>query len=254
MASKECRSCGEKLKPGKAQCVHCRAWNDPSNHQDYGLKGATPLDRIQATDPDRIKTGPWDDALGGGIVVDSVILIGGEPGAGKSTIALQICGQMASKRRILYIATEESPGQIKARADRLGVQCQDRIKILYPENMKYMQEVVEDQKPAGIVLDSLPGLIGYDEKKAVLVCEFLKRHAIEFSCPSIIVDHINKEGDLAGMMRLQHVVDVVMTFRPGPKYRTLRAEKNRHGEAFKECLLAMTPTGLAPYLEQVKSR
>jgi len=240
-----CAYCAAPIPKGKAQCPSCLQWNDPEpSINKHGFIGAISLDMVKATDVDRIQTGPWDLALGGGIVEDSVILIGGEPGAGKSTLALHMCDAIAVKRRILYIATEEGPGAIKGRADRLGVRNQPKIRMLFPDNISDVENEIKEYRPAAIILDSLPGLVGYDEKEGIKVCEMLKRYGIEMNAPSVIIDHINKEGDLAGMMRLQHVVDVVMTFRPKPEGRILRAEKNRHGVAFVDVNLGMGESGL----------
>ena len=240
-----CMACGSSIPQGKSQCPTCLQWNDPEpSISKHGFTGSITLADAVASDVDRILTGPWDEALGGGIVIDSVILIGGEPGAGKSTLALHVCSAIAEKRKVLYIATEESPGQIKGRADRLGVLGQRNIQVLFPDNVGEVEMEIKERKPQAIILDSLPGLVGYDEKRAIVICEMLKRYAIEFQAPSIIIDHINKEGDLAGLMRLQHAVDVVLTFRPHPEGRVIRAEKNRHGAAFIECWLSMGEKGL----------
>ncbi len=250
MPANPCAYCGSGIPQGKSQCPSCLKWNDPeASISKHGFIGSLTLDNVKATDTDRIKTGPWDDAFGGGIVMDSVILIGGEPGAGKSTLALHLCDAIAQKRKILYVATEESPGQIKGRAERLEVRNQANIRVLFPGSLSEVEAEIRETKPAAIILDSMPGLIGYDEKQAVVVCEMLKWYAMDFLAPSIVIDHINKEGDLAGLMRLQHSVDVVMTFRPTPECRILRAEKNRHGVAYLECRLTMTEKGLAMMAE-----
>jgi len=246
MPSNPCGACGAPVEVGRSQCRSCKAYNDPEpNLNVHGFTGSLMLDGVVASDVDRIETGPWDFAFGGGIVQDSVTLIGGEPGAGKSTLALHMCNTIAAKRRILYVATEEAPGQIKGRADRLGIRNQDRIRVVFPGSVSEMESEIKTHNPEAIILDSLPGLVGYDEKKAVKVCEKLKRYSIEWMAPAIIIDHVNKEKDLAGLMRMQHVVDTVMTFRPKPEGRILMAEKNRHGPAYVECWLSMDEHGLA---------
>jgi len=246
MPSNPCAYCGSPVEVGKSQCRSCKQWNDPEpSISAHGFTGSLSLESVVTTDTERILTGPWDHALGGGIVPDSVILIGGEPGAGKSTLALHLCDAIAAKRKILYIATEESPTAIKSRADRLGIHNQDRIQVYFPSTVSEVEREIKDRNPAAIILDSLPGLVGYDEKKSIKICERMKRYAIEWQAPIIIIDHVNKEKDLAGLMRLQHVVDVVATFRPRPEGRVFMAEKNRHGPAYVECWLSMGETGLA---------
>jgi DNA repair protein RadA/Sms len=186
--------------------------------------------------------------------MDSIILIGGEPGAGKSTLSLQACSTIAESRRTLYIATEESRGQIKGRAKRIKVQNQNNIRLLFPNSISEVEAMLREMQPQAIILDSLPGLVSEDDKKAVQICTMLKHYAKDNGAPSIIIDHITKDGDLAGLMKLQHVVDVVATFRPQPNGRVFRAEKNRHGIAFLETWLDMQETGLAIMTNEQKTR
>lgn len=200
----------------------------------------------------RIKTGPWDQVFGGnetegyGIVRASVILIGGAPGAGKSTLSLQLSDEICevTQREIIYIAAEEANEPIAVRASRLGLRNANRIRVVPMGHSGDLSNILLTRRPSAIILDSLSGIAkGINEE--VEMAEALKDHAVELDAPVLIVDHVNKQEEFAGLMELQHVVDATVSLYPVyDQIREMRAVKNRHGAANVIIQLKMTPTGL----------
>lgn len=195
-----------------------------------------------------------DRVLGGGIVAGSVILLGGDPGIGKSTLLLQVVERMGSvsKNQILYISGEESPEQIKLRAERLGATASE-VQILAATNIDHITAVVEQLKPALVIVDSIqtmydpqfpstPGSIVQVRECAVRIQHLAKRLGV----PMVLVGHITKEGTVAGPRTLEHLVDVVLYLEgePQQQLRILRAVKNRFGDVTETGIFAMEGKGL----------
>jgi DNA repair protein RadA/Sms len=204
----------------------------------------------------RISTGPWDECWGfhvddfgkrfEGTVVTSVTLVGGVPGAGKSTLALQMGNHIAGStgREVLYISAEESNAEIRNRAKRLKLPNQKLIRLIPIGVAVELGGIMIHRKPVALIADSLPK-IAPDAADAVAFCEKLKGYAIELECPVIIIDHVTKEEELAGLMALQHAVDTTLLFTVYPdEVRELRTIKNRNGPSGVRVLLNMTEEGL----------
>ena len=261
-----CSECGNESPKWAGQCAACGAWNSyfeeiqqsekplPAMVADP-LKKATPkrLREISAENELRQTTGisELDRVLGGGIVKGSLILVSGEPGIGKSTILLQMCMKMRDMR-ILYISGEESPRQIKLRADRVGE---------YPENLFILPETdiaavvarTEEMVPDLLVVDSIQTMYREDMTSApgsvpqVRECTSeLMRLAKANEIPTFVVSHVNKEGAIAGPKVMEHMVDAVLYFEGerSSDHRILRAIKNRFGSTNEIGVFEMTDRGL----------
>src|SRR6187455_2809920 len=269
-----CQECGVQRPKWQGKCDDCGAWSSfveerpfegalggPTTHR-YAMPGiATPgakkYAEIEASKADRITTGisEFDRVLGGGIVPGSLMLLGGEPGIGKSTLLLQAAANFAHAiGPVLYASGEESEHQIKARGDRLGVG--DAPLFLLSETcIERILEEVGRIKPALIIIDSVqtvfslkfqsaPGSIGQVREAATQFLFTAKGHNI----PTFLVGHITKDGSLAGPKALEHVVDTVLYFE-GERHhahRVVRAVKNRFGAASELGVFEMTGEGLRP--------
>jgi DNA repair protein RadA/Sms len=238
-----CERCDALIKPGKHRCT-CGAWT-----QAAVTGSAIKLADVVASDVTRITTGPWDAVFGGGLNMTSTVLLGGIPGAGKSTLVLQMASNIAAfinannapelDDNVLYIAKEEEIGQIKGRADRLGLTRQHNIIVETEVTLATLEATIQGHSPAAIILDSLPGLVGLitdsQGQDVIEVCRILKRYAVAARAPSIIIDHVNKEDEFAGFMSLQHEVDALVSLFPTPRFGvgtcTLKTLKNRQGRA-----------------------
>jgi DNA repair protein RadA/Sms len=209
----------------------------------------------------RLQTGPWDECFGtdyisrrSGIVNTSVTLLGGAPGAGKSTFSLQLADAISAStlREVLYIAAEEDAAEVLARARRIQIKNLNRIRIYPMGATTELSLVFASRKPAAIVVDSLPKLVP-DHDQAVEFCERFKPYTIEMKAPAIIIDQVNKEGDFAGLMKLQHAVDTLLIFYKVDEHtelRELHVEKNRFGIANISKFLMMTETGLVEHIPE----
>jgi len=259
-----CSSCGAESPKWIGHCPACGEWNS-YNEEIIPAKGRTApsystvqssprlLDDISATENKRIRSGmeEIDRILGGGIVPGSMLLLGGEPGVGKSTLALQLAMKMVSKK-ILYVSGEESGEQIKMRAGRLGY-TNDSCYV-YPEtSLEPIISHAEAIKPEIIIIDSIQtistsalessaGTVSQVRECAALLLRFAKQTGI----PVIIIGHITKDGSLAGPKILEHIVDVVLQFEGDSNYvyRILRAAKNRFGATTEIGIFEMLATGL----------
>jgi DNA repair protein RadA/Sms len=260
-----CRDCRTPLPAGKLQCPNprCRTWNIkevPKNIDDSTIL----LSDVVGEPVGRIKTGLVDLVFGGGIAETSVTLLGGEPGAGKTTLCLQLSDVFARlfDRETLYIANEQSHKEISDTAERLSLTHRHRIRIV-----KAMGGVTHDigdllrhYKPCFTILDSLTKWVGEDLVLAVVVAQRLKDYAVLLNHPIIIINQVNKGGDHAGLEKLQHAVDTTMMFDilegeldeegkllpPKLSPRQLHSIKNRFGPAPEEQFFQMTQTGLIP--------
>lgn len=250
----KCKLCETELKSGLMQCHSCKFWNlnalenspgttTGSSHSEY-----ITLDKVTSAKKDRILCGPWDYVFGGGIVRTSCNLIGGAPGAGKSTLFLQIADAMAFKlqNEVAYIATEEALEEIKERAERLNLKHIHLVGMISAMGgLPNISEILDKHQPAGIFLDSVQGLAGQSEQVAIELCNILKKVAVIRKAPVMISSHVNKSDEIAGLMALQHVVDCTSTFFPDEHgIRIHEIEKNRNGAAFISTSYQMTATGL----------
>ncbi len=215
---------------------------------------AQTINEISADDEIRFKTGmsELDRVLGGGIVNGSLVLLSGDPGIGKSTILLQICEHLGNSLKILYISGEESARQIKLRANRLGVKT-DNLLIMCSSDVESIVEYIRVNKPDIVIVDSIqtmnlkelnssPGSV-----TQVRECTNMFMHcAKDYGIPTIIVGHVNKDGNIAGPKVLEHIVDCVLYFE-GERhlsYRILRAVKNRYGSTNEIGVFEMMDKGL----------
>lgn len=202
--------------------------------------------------------GELDRVLGGGIVSGSLVLVGGDPGIGKSTLLLQVCRNLAEKQvSVLYISGEESLRQIKLRANRIG-QFTDKMQLLCETNLEVIREVIERRKPDVVVIDSIqtmfhedvssaPGSVSQVRESTNILMQIAKGMGVSI----FIVGHVTKEGNVAGPRVLEHMVDTVLYFEGDrhASYRILRAVKNRFGSTNEIGVFEMCNTGL----EEVKN-
>ena len=262
---RECRMCNWSFSKDKTQCPKCRAMNiDEIVHYDPAKDNTVLLTDSKDREPTpRISTGPWDINWGKsknakgqfqmGIARSSVSLIGGAPGAGKSTLCLQLASGIAQadKREVLYIAGEEGEDDIDDRAKRLGITFEVRklIRVCPMGKEINLNAVLEGRMPAAIFVDSLPTIMP-DPGEAVDFATKLKHWSTIKKVPTIIVDHVTKEEDFAGQMALQHAVDGTFLFTvDDDEVRIFKTIKNRNGPSGVTTLLAMTETGLELYID-----
>ena len=271
-----CNQCGETSPRWLGRCPSCGAWNtmtedvveEPAKSSSgraaapVRVTGQTSLKPLKlknvstTEEKSRIVTGiaELDRVLGGGIVLGSVILIGGEPGIGKSTILLQLCGEVSRTRSVLYVTGEESVRQIKLRAVRLDVP-QDNISIVAESDVDEICGLIEQMKPDLVVIDSIQTMRCTDVASSSGTVSQVKESSARFlnvaktnEIPTFIVGHVNKDGAIAGPKVMEHIVDTVLYFE-GDKtlpYRVLRAVKNRYGSTNEIGMFDMTGKGLEP--------
>ena len=267
--SYQCTACGYENPRWMGKCPECGAWNTmeeimavpeeaaPKAYKQRGGTGssAMKLKEIETGSQVYISSGlpELDRVLGGGIVEGALMLVGGDPGIGKSTLLLQVCHHLCEKgKRVLYVSGEESARQIKLRAQRLGVADSDMI-ILTENAMDQVEEKLRAVAPDFCVIDSIqtmyrpemgsaPGSVSQVRESASL----LMRYAKTEGCAIFLVGHVTKEGSLAGPRVLEHMVDVVLYFEGDHQheYRLLRAVKNRFGSVNELGIFEMTGTGM----------
>jgi len=262
-----CQACGYQSPRWLGRCPDCAGWNTmKEERQEPTGKGrpiamrtmpvrATSIGEIEVVGEDRRLTriGEFDRVLGGGVIPGSVVLIGGDPGIGKTTLLLQALPRLASRSEpVLYVSGEESPRQIKMRGQRLGVDHQGLL-ILSETSLEKILKEVQDVQPAAMVVDSIqtvyteqltsaPGSISQVQEVAGQLMWFAKRAGV----PVFIIGHVTKEGAIAGPRLLEHIVDTVLYFE-GDKshsYRILRAVKNRFGSTNEIGVFEMKDAGL----------
>lgn len=260
-----CNQCGYESAKWYGCCPGCGEWNcmeedirTPSQQKAASRPAkavfAQTVNEIDAEDEIRFKTGmqELDRVLGGGIVKGSLVLLSGDPGIGKSTILLQICEHLGKNLRVLYVSGEESARQIKLRANRLGVST-DNLFIMCQTDVQSIVEFIKTDKPDLVIVDSIqtmsvseitssPGSVTQVRESTNMFMHCAK----DLGIPTIIVGHVNKDGNIAGPKVLEHVVDCVLYFE-GERhlsYRILRAVKNRFGSTNEIGVFEMMDKGL----------
>ena len=262
-----CTNCGNESPKWQGRCSACGAWNTMEEHIEKpaapgrvktGAVGssrhAQKLCDLSTTDESRFSTGmgELDRVLGGGAVAGSLVLVGGAPGIGKSTLLLQICNSLCAGRTVLYISGEESERQIKMRATRLGV-APESLFILSETRLSDIMESVDEIKPDILIVDSIqtlynennessPGSVSQVKDCTMTMMQLSKSEGITV----FVVGHINKDGNIAGPKVLEHMVDCVLYFEgdPNSSYRLLRAAKNRFGSTNEIGVFEMLDHGL----------
>lgn len=266
-----CSACGYESPKWSGQCPVCKEWNTmveapKAAEVKAQVKRVTPsglfsgvkpsvMSEISAEADERMMTGieEFDRVLGGGIIRGSLVLVGGDPGIGKSTILTQICKTLSDKDiDVLYISGEESLKQIKMRADRLGT-FTDHMKLLCETDLDRVSEVIQSEKPDVCVIDSIqtmyrpdvngaPGSPGQVRESTTMLLQLAKVLGIAI----FIVGHVTKEGVVAGPRMLEHMVDTVLYFEGDPQgmYRILRGVKNRFGSTNEIGVFEMRKDGL----------
>ena len=262
-----CTECGNESPKWQGRCAACGAWNTMVEHTEKpavpGRAKSAPvgvsrtpqkLSQILGDDEIRFSTGmgELDRVLGGGAVVGSLVLVGGAPGIGKSTLLLQICNSLCAGRRVLYISGEESERQVKLRAQRLGVEPEE-LYILSETRLTDISEAVEEMEPDILIVDSVqtlyneenessPGSVSQVKDCTMTLMQLSKSQGITV----FVVGHINKDGNIAGPKVLEHMVDCVLYFEgdSNTSYRLLRAVKNRFGSTNEIGVFEMADTGL----------
>ncbi len=264
-----CSQCGYESAKWYGKCPSCGDWNTMNEEiretarSSVGTGAAlrrpaskpVPVTQISTEDEQRYYTGlkELDRVLGGGIVKGSLVLLGGDPGIGKSTILLQICSHLGKVLNILYISGEESKRQIKLRAQRLGVEC-EKLLIMTETDVEAITGEIQQNAPDLVMIDSIQTM-NFKELSSspgsvtqVRECtNLLMRTCKSLDIPCIIVGHVNKDGAIAGPKVLEHIVDAVLYFEGDKQmsYRILRAVKNRYGSTNEIGVFQMNDTGLS---------
>ena len=264
-----CSECGASSPKWMGKCTTCNSWNtmveevvrtgnsskvsviSTTSSQASAPKKISEIDSLQEN---RVLTGlgELDRVLGGGLVKGSLVLVGGDPGIGKSTLLLQICEHLGKSQNILYVSGEESQQQIKLRADRLGVTTKN-LNVYFETNMDYITECILREKPDILIVDSVQTMYNPEiqstpgnSSQIKDVTTLLMKIAKENSISVFVVGHVTKEGALAGPKLLEHMVDCVLYFEGErhQSFRILRAVKNRFGSTNEIGVFEMKGGGL----------
>ena len=263
-----CQSCGHKSGKWLGKCPECGEWNSlveeksqrrPGGRSGFQLRNvaAVAYTEIESQDDVRVASGvtEFDRVLGGGIVPGTLVLIGGDPGIGKSTLLLQVADKLsAAGSLVLYISGEESERQIKLRGERLGVEAKN-VYLLPETNLENIINEIERLKPGAIIVDSIQTVFSGTIESAPGSVSQVREVAHQFlllaknrGVPIFLIGHITKEGSIAGPKILEHIVDTVLYFE-GERHhnhRIVRAVKNRFGAANEVGVFEMTGAGLMP--------
>lgn len=259
-----CSDCGYESPKWLGKCPSCGAWNtfyeetvqNVTARDGKTKEAAKPmkLSNVEGKDAIRIDTGYGEvnRTLGGGIVKGSLVLLGGEPGIGKSTLVLQMCDKVAKDGKVLYVSGEESAEQIKLRADRLGIN-NDNIMFLGETDIDAIENEITSMNPKLVIIDSIqtmyssdltsaPGTVGQVREITARIMRCCKQNAIT----TIIIGHVTKDGNIAGPRVLEHMVDTVL-YLEGERffsYRILRSVKNRFGSTNEVGMFEMVNEGM----------
>ena len=260
-----CQNCGHEESKWLGQCPMCKEWNTFAEEKVVSIKGqkssgekqvqAVTLSSVTTDEDERMKTElvELDRVLGGGIVPGSLVLVGGDPGIGKSTLLLQVCQKLsAMNKKVLYISGEESLKQIKLRANRMG-EFSENLYLLCETSLNLIQTAIEREKPDVVVIDSIqtmyneeigsaPGSVSQVRESTNVFMHLAKGMNIAI----FIVGHVTKEGTVAGPRVLEHMVDTVLYFEGDrhASYRILRGVKNRFGSTNEIGVFEMRKEGL----------
>ncbi len=260
-----CKDCGFENARWLGQCPDCKEWNTLEEIEkittkssvgkiSYSAKSSTVLSDVKIDDEIRFDTkiGEFNRVLGGGLVKGSIVLLGGDPGIGKSTILLQLCGLTDNNLRLLYVSGEESLRQIKLRAERLSV-SNDNLFMLSSTNLEEIVATIVTERPDIVIIDSIQtmqldtltssaGSVTQVRECTTLLQKTAKQNDISI----FIVGHVNKDGAIAGPKVLEHIVDTVLYFEGDRNlsYRILRAVKNRYGNTNEIGVFEMEDCGL----------
>ena len=262
-----CDQCGNETPKWQGRCPSCGAWNSLQEHIERPSapgrsksvtagsgKKAVAISQVDSGDEIRFSTGmgELDRVLGGGAVAGSLVLVGGAPGIGKSTLLLQICNALCAGRRVLYVSGEESERQLKLRAQRLSV-APEALFILAENMLGEIQNAIAEIRPDVLIVDSIqtiytaenessPGSVSQVKDCTMQLMQLSKTDGITV----FVVGHINKDGNIAGPKVLEHMVDCVLYFEgdPNTSYRMLRAAKNRFGSTNEIGVFEMLDSGL----------
>ena len=260
-----CQNCGHEESKWLGQCPMCKEWNTFAEEKVVSIKGqkssgekqvqAVTLSSVTTDEDERMTTElvELDRVLGGGIVPGSLVLVGGDPGIGKSTLLLQVCQKLsAMNKKVLYISGEESLKQIKLRANRMG-EFSENLYLLCETSLNLIQTAIEREKPDVVVIDSIqtmyneeigsaPGSVSQVRESTNVFMQLAKGMNIAI----FIVGHVTKEGTVAGPRVLEHMVDTVLYFEGDrhASYRILRGEKNRFGSTNEIGVFEMRKEGL----------
>lgn len=259
-----CQACAYESPRWIGRCPNCGGWNTFVEElsqkviarkavKDTNIR-AIPLSEVDLTDDHRIPSSmsEFDRVLGGGVVLGSVILLGGDPGVGKSTLMMQLASQL-DNQIVLYVSGEESTKQIKLRADRLGLKTSDKLLLLTETSVDVVAEVVDRAAPDIMIVDSIQtmfrpelessaGSVGQVRESTALFTRIAKSKSI----PIFLIGHVTKEGVIAGPKVIEHMVDTVLQFEGERQYayRILRALKNRFGSTNEIGVFEMRDNGL----------
>ncbi len=262
-----CTACGNETPKWQGKCPACGEWNTMQEHIEKPAatgKGRAPssvvqrapqkLSQVHTDSETRFSTGmgELDRVLGGGAVEGSLVLVGGAPGIGKSTLLLQICSSLCAGRKVLYISGEESEKQLKLRAQRLGV-LPEELYILSETKLSDILDAIGNLQPDILIVDSIQTLYNEDNESSpgsvsqVKDCTMAMMQISKLQGLTVfVVGHINKDGAIAGPKVLEHMVDCVLYFEgdPNSAYRLLRAAKNRFGSTNEIGVFEMVDSGL----------
>ena len=260
-----CNNCGYESPKWMGKCPACGEWNSffeekvitsKSSNGKTNKERVKPIElsKIEGKETTRVSTGfdELDRVLGGGLVNGSLVLLGGEPGIGKSTIILQICNKIKTAGKVLYVSGEESAEQVKIRADRLNVK-NDNLLFLSETDIHIVEEEIEQIKPALVIIDSIqtmysdeitsaPGSVSQVREITAKIMRMCKENGIT----TILIGHVTKDGNIAGPRVLEHMVDTVL-YLEGERYfsyRILRGVKNRFGSTNEIGIFEMQNEGL----------
>ncbi|MCY4645132.1 MAG: DNA repair protein RadA [Bacteriovoracales bacterium] len=259
-----CSSCAHVEPKWVGRCSQCGEWNsfqeeviDRKKRPTRDSNGPKPIGEISQSAYERVATGigEFDRVVGSGLVRGSLLLVGGGPGIGKSTLIMEVCGKLghiAPSEKILYVSGEESEGQVADRSKRLGIDSENFF-VLNETNWEKIRETLKSLRPSYFVLDSIqttssdhlqstPGTVSQVREVTYEILNYCKAHSIT----SVIIGHITKDGQIAGPKVLEHMVDAVVYFEGDPlgHYRILRSIKNRFGNTNEVGIFEMTELGL----------